>query len=347
MTQGALTIDSITKTYGSTRALDAVSTTVPGGSFTVIVGPSGCGKSTLLNIIAGLLPVDSGRIALDGEDVTRKPVGARDLGMVFQDYALYPHMSVARNIGFGLDLQRRHGDRSLTREVIDERVAEAARMVRIDELLGRRPAQLSGGQKQRVALARAVVRHPRILLLDEPLSALDAQLRSTAREELLRLHASLGTTIVMVTHDQHEALSMATHLVVMNNGRIIQAGAPGELYARPVDEFVAQFVGSPAMNVHTVEGRRLGWRPGAAVLGRSAGSADALHLHGAVEVREFAGESWTLTVLLGNQGDRVRVHCPTTAIIPEPGDRVEFAVPAAQIHEFDAQGQRLREEDAA
>lgn len=345
MTRGTLTVDGIVKTYGSTRALDGVSTIIPGGSLTVIVGPSGCGKSTLLNVIAGLLPVDAGTIALDGTVVTDKPVGDRDLGMVFQDYALYPHMSVAKNIGFGLDLERRHGDRSLTREVITERVQRASAMMQIQELLDRRPSQLSGGQKQRVALARATVRSPRVLLLDEPLSALDAQLRATAREELLRLHGALSSTIIMVTHDQHEALSMATNLVVMNHGRIIQAGSPDELYSHPVNEFVARFVGSPAMNIHTVEGRRIGWRPGAATVASSGDTtrADmaAVPLLGTVEVREFAGDSWTLTVLLDQSGDRVRVHFPRTDGVPLPGQQVRIDVPEATIKQFDAQGNSL------
>lgn len=353
MTQGNLTLDGIVKNYGSTRALDGVSTTVPGGSLTVIVGPSGCGKSTLLNAVAGLLTVDDGRISLDGSDVTTTPIGDRDLGMVFQDYALYPHMSVAKNIGFGLDLQRRHGDRTLTKELVAQRVEESARIVQIVELLDRRPAQLSGGQKQRVALARAIVRSPRLLLLDEPLSALDAQLRATARAELLRLHRTLGSTIIMVTHDQHEALSMATNLVVMDKGQIIQAGAPDELYSRPVNEFVARFVGSPSMNIHTVGGRRIGWRPRAGLLTATAPGAQQpsipgrVDLAGTVEVREFSGDAWLLTVLLDGSDDQVRVEFHGTEGVPLPGADLRISVPEAGIHEFDLQGWALTKEVAA
>jgi multiple sugar transport system ATP-binding protein len=352
MTVGNLTVEGLVKTYGSTRALDDVTSDIPGGSLTVIVGPSGCGKSTLLNIIAGLLPVDHGRILLDEQDVTTKPLGERDLGMVFQDYALYPHMTIAKNISFGLDLKRRHGDRSLTPAIIRSRVVEAAQMVRIEELLDRKPSQLSGGQKQRVALARSVVRHPRLLLLDEPLSALDAQLRATAREELLRLHSALRSTIVMVTHDQHEALSMATHLIVMNGGRIIQAGPPSELYAHPVDEFVARFVGSPAMNIHAIDGRRIGWRPGSGAVrvaedARDLPAGQAIEIDGTVDVREYSGDSWLLSVILDDADTRVRVDYPRPDNVPLPGQRVRITIPQGALHEFDHEGRTVARKVAA
>ncbi|UGQ15139.1 ABC transporter ATP-binding protein [Yinghuangia sp. ASG 101] len=262
---GGIVLRDLVKAYGDSRrpALDLPELTIPPRSFTVVVGPSGCGKSTALRLIAGLETPDAGHIAVDGDDVTDLPPGERDLSMVFQDFALYPHMTVAENVGFGLRMRARHDRRrrlvsrlasrhaptAASRTEIADKVREVCALVRLDGKEQRRPAQLSGGERQRVALARALVRGPSVLLLDEPLSALDAQLRQHARAELVRLHREFGCTAVLVTHDQLEALSMATHLVVLNGGRLAQAGTPHEVYSRPANTFVAGFLGSPAMNL--------------------------------------------------------------------------------------------------
>jgi sn-glycerol 3-phosphate transport system ATP-binding protein len=249
-----INLDGVTKRYGDHLALDVPALAIPRRSFTVVVGPSGCGKSTALRIVSGLERPTSGQVLIDGADATDRQPGERDLAMVFQDFALYPHMTVADNIGFSLKLQARHDRRGgPSRQEITDRVQESAALLRIEKLLGRRPAQLSGGERQRVAIARAIVRRPAVLLLDEPLSSLDAQLRQHARAELVRLHRELDTTVVLVTHDQGEALSMASHLVVLDAGRVVQAGPPGEVYRRPCTVGVATFLGSPAMNLHDVE----------------------------------------------------------------------------------------------
>ncbi|MCM3924016.1 ABC transporter ATP-binding protein, partial [Frankia sp. AiPs1] len=253
MTTDGITLAGIVKRYGAHPALDVPRLGVPAGSLTVVVGPSGCGKSTGLRVVAGLETPDEGRVLIDGTDVTHLPPGERGVALVFQDFALYPHMTVERNIDFGLRLAARHDRRfGPSRAEISSRVAEVCAMLGLSELRRRRPEQLSGGERQRVGLARAIVRRPAVLLLDEPLSSLDAQLRQRARAELVRLHRELGNTVVLVTHDQLEALSMGTNLVVMNRGRVIQAGPPEQVYRYPADTFVATFLGSPPMNLHSV-----------------------------------------------------------------------------------------------
>lgn len=288
----------LSKHYGSVKAVDAVDLTIPAGSLSVIVGPSGCGKSTLLKMLAGLESATSGELRLGAEVVTHKPAEDRDLAMVFQDYALYPHMTVAQNIGFGLKMTMRH-DRSsgLTRQIIAERVEKAASQLGLETMLGRRPSQLSGGQQQRVALARAIVRNPAVLLLDEPLSALDAQLRAEARSLISALHQELAATMVMVTHDQHEALSMATHLVVMQSGKIAQAGDPVTVYNEPASAYVGGFLGTPTMNFQPVGELQVGWRAEDAVLLDSAPVASGLDaggnliVVGDVRQTEFSGSN--------------------------------------------------------
>ncbi|MQY17146.1 ABC transporter ATP-binding protein [Nocardia macrotermitis] len=238
-----LRLEAVSKRFGGTSAVDEVSLDIADGEFLVLLGPSGCGKSTLLRMIAGLEEPSSGRILLDGNDITDAPAQRRDLAMVFQSYALYPHLTVAQNIAFPLRARRRR------RAWIRERVAEVAATLQLDELLGRRPAALSGGQRQRVALARAMVRDPGAFLMDEPLSNLDAKLRSATRAELIALHRRLGATFLYVTHDQVEAMTMATRIALLNAGRVEQVGAPEELYDRPRSVFVAGFLGSPPMNL--------------------------------------------------------------------------------------------------
>jgi multiple sugar transport system ATP-binding protein len=360
-------LENITKRYGNQFALDLPSLTIPRQSFTVVVGPSGCGKSTALRIISGLEQPTSGRVLINNADATGQPPGQRDLSMVFQDFALYPHMTVADNIGFSLKLRARHDRRNgPSRRDINDRVHEVALLLRIEKLLQRRPGQLSGGERQRVAIARSIIRRPAVLLLDEPLSSLDAQLRHHARAELVRLHRELDTTIVLVTHDQGEALSMASYLVVIDGGRVAQAGPPDEIYRRPATVGVATFVGSPAMNLHDVEitgqgndsqvsgpglrGQlpeppperrvRLGWRPSDATLGAVDLPRHGVFIEGILDVVEFTGDGHLLNCA-GPDG-------PWTAWLhgreqpPAVGSRVRAHVEPGRVHLFDAaSGERL------
>ncbi|MDY7106272.1 MAG: ABC transporter ATP-binding protein [Actinomycetota bacterium] len=242
-----LRLERLGKRFGPVEAVRDVSLTTAADEFLVLLGPSGCGKTTVLRMLAGLLDATTGRIRLDGRDITHAPPKERDLAMVFQNYALYPHMSVARNIAFSLRLQRR------PRDEIRARVDEAAEMLGLGDLLDRKPKELSGGQRQRVALGRAIVRQPKAFLMDEPLSNLDAKLRTATRGELTDLHRRLGTTFVYVTHDQVEAMTMATRVAVMNEGRLEQVGTPTEVFDTPATTFVAGFIGSPPMNLLPAE----------------------------------------------------------------------------------------------
>lgn len=241
-----LELSHIRKAYGATPVLDDVSLTMEAREFIAFLGPSGSGKSTLLRIIAGLESLDEGEVRLDGERIDGLPPGRRGVAMVFQHYALYPHMSVRDNMAFGLRNAR------VPKEEIEARVAEAARVLEIEAQLDKKPAQMSGGQRQRVAIGRAIVKHPKLFLLDEPLSNLDAALRMRTRVELAQLRNRVDAAFIMVTHDQAEAMTLADRIVVMNDRRIQQVGAPMEIYARPANTFVARFVGSPAMTLAPV-----------------------------------------------------------------------------------------------
>lgn len=236
-------IREVKKAFGSTQILHGVSVDIEDGQFVVLVGPSGCGKSTLLRMLAGLENITGGEISISGRVVNKVPPKDRDIAMVFQNYALYPHMTVYQNMAFSMKLA------GAPKEVMDQEVQKAARILGLEQLLHRFPRQLSGGQRQRVAMGRAIVRNPQVFLFDEPLSNLDAKLRVQMRSEIKDLHQRLKVTTVYVTHDQIEAMTMADKIVVMNHGRIEQAGAPLELYDRPANLFVAGFIGSPAMNM--------------------------------------------------------------------------------------------------
>lgn len=238
----SVSVRNARKAFGSTQILHGVSIDIEDGEFTVLVGPSGCGKSTLLRMIAGLEEIDDGEIAIGGRVVNKVPPKQRDIAMVFQNYALYPHMTVRDNMAFSLQLARAPA------EAINERVNRAASILGLSGLLDRYPRQLSGGQRQRVAMGRAIVRDPQVFLFDEPLSNLDAKLRVQTRAELKDLHQRLKTTTIYVTHDQIEAMTMADKIVVMNGGRVEQIGRPLDVYDRPANQFVAGFIGSPAMN---------------------------------------------------------------------------------------------------
>ena len=233
---------SVTKAFGSVPVIHGIDLTVDDGSFTVFVGPSGCGKSTLLRLVAGLEDVSGGTVKIGGRDVAEADPVARGIAIEFQNYALYPHMSVRQNIGFPLHMQ------GVAKSTIRERVSEAAEVLQLQELLERKPAQLSGGQRQRVAIGRAIVRNPDVFLFDEPRSNLDAELRVSMRVEIAKLHKTLGTTMIYVTHDQTEAMTLADKIVVLRAGRIEQVGTPAQLYTDPATLFVAGFIGSPRMS---------------------------------------------------------------------------------------------------
>jgi multiple sugar transport system ATP-binding protein len=239
----SLSLDGVSKRFGNVTALSDVTLRVDDGEFCVLLGPSGCGKSTLLQIVAGLDRQDKGSVLLDGKVVDELAPRERDVAMVFQSYALYPHMTVSQNLGFGLRM------RGIAKQQIQHKVQGTARLLGIEHLLARKPRQLSGGQRQRVAMGRALVRRPRLFLLDEPLSNLDAQLRINVRLELKRLHRQINTTILYVTHDQVEAMTLGDKVVVMREGRVHQVGTAESIYDRPADTFVATFVGSPMMNL--------------------------------------------------------------------------------------------------
>ncbi len=247
-------VRGVTKSFGTQPILRGIDLDIPEGSFAVLVGPSGCGKSTLLRVVAGLEEADGGTISLAGRDVTHEPPRARDVAMVFQSYALYPHLSVRENLAFGLKLRR------ASAQEIEARIREASSMLGLDALLERLPKQLSGGQRQRVAMGRAIVRRPAIFLFDEPLSNLDAALRAEVRVEIRRLHDRLSATTLYVTHDQVEAMTLADTLWVLNGGQVEQKGAPLEVYERPRSKFVATFLGSPQMNMVEAKLARQGGR---------------------------------------------------------------------------------------
>jgi ABC-type sugar transport system ATPase subunit len=243
----SVSIINVDKQYGGLTILPSLSLSIPKGSFTVIVGPSGCGKSTLLRIVAGLESTSGGQILIGDRDVTQVDAAERGIAMVFQSYALYPHMTVAQNIGFPLRMSR------VPKPEAEHRIREAAAILKLEHLLDRKPKALSGGQRQRVAIGRAIVREPDVFLFDEPLSNLDAAMRTQMRVDLAELHRKLGATMIYVTHDQVEAMTMADQIVVMNAGRIEQVGAPMDLYNKPRTEFVAGFLGAPKMNFLTGE----------------------------------------------------------------------------------------------
>jgi ABC-type Fe3+/spermidine/putrescine transport system ATPase subunit len=340
----AVELCAVGKRYGTTWAVRGVSLTVAPGEFFTLLGPSGCGKTTALRMIAGFAEPDEGEILLDGRSVAGVPPWRRDLGLVFQSYALWPHLTVFEHVAFGLR------ERRVPRAELRSRVAEALAMVGLEGMAERRPSQLSGGQQQRVALARTLVVRPRALLLDEPLSNLDAKLRAQMRVELRRLHRELGITTVYVTHDQEEAMALSTRVAVFDHGAVIQLGTPADVYRRPATRFVAEFLGAANLLPATVEpdgdGRRVKLRggpvmttdargvPGTAVLclirpetiRLSAGSGTntfAATVHGAV----YLGGRHDCELTLG-EGLRLRADLPASAATapPAPGDMVRVAI---------------------
>ncbi|QYA08635.1 ABC transporter ATP-binding protein [Agrobacterium larrymoorei] len=277
---------NVQKHYTSFHALKNINLTIEKGEFIVMVGPSGCGKSTLLKTIAGLETISSGKLMINGRDVTKEEPGDRGIAMVFQSYALYPHMTVAENMGFGLRMMKR------PKAEIDAAVKRAAGILRITEQLDKLPKQLSGGQRQRVAIGRAITRSPEVFLFDEPLSNLDAALRTQMRVELSSLHTELGSTMIYVTHDQVEAMTMASRIVVLNKGEIEQVGSPLELYANPVNHFVAGFLGAPRMNFF--DGKVMGLETEAAIV--ALDGLDQIRIPLAIEASLKTGDKVTLGV---------------------------------------------------
>ncbi|MFN3854535.1 MAG: sn-glycerol-3-phosphate ABC transporter ATP-binding protein UgpC [Phreatobacter sp.] len=357
-----LTIDGVRKDFGATRVLHGIDLTVAEGEFIVIVGASGCGKSTLLRIVAGLETATAGRIVIDGADVTRLEPKDRDIAMVFQNYALYPHMSVFENMAYGLRI------RGLPKAEIVSRVQQAADLLGLGNLLQRRPRELSGGQRQRVAMGRAIVREPKLFLFDEPLSNLDAKLRVAMRAEIKRLQRRLGVTSLYVTHDQVEAMTLGDRLVVMHEGKAVQVATPMEVWARPANTYVAGFIGAPAMNFLEAT-----LAPGgaAAVLkagptlvfadGRRslpAGTAITLGIRpehvfiggeGAVDLRVDLVEPLGAESLVHGHlpsGEEMTVRLSGT--LPEAGAILPVSLPNRHLHVFEATtGQRVNAERAA
>ena len=333
----AIEIRNINKSYGKMQALFDVDLDIADGEFVVFVGPSGCGKSTLLRSLAGLEDIDSGTIVIGGKDVSKAEPVDRDVSMVFQSYALYPHMTVFQNMEFGMKV---NGVDPAERE---KRIAEAARILQLEDYLDRKPSQLSGGQRQRVAIGRSIVKNPKAFLFDEPLSNLDAKLRVQMRVELGALHKQLNATMIYVTHDQVEAMTMADKIVVLNAGRV---GTPMNLYHKPVSKFVAEFIGSPAMNVFAPVAlaglkldpgaRYVGCRPEHfEVLPKGQGNMDAV-----VTVKEQLGGE-CLLYLAGDHDITyvARVDGDDETAI---GDTVGLGIPEHRLHQFDSDGRALR-----
>lgn len=357
-------LNNLVKTYGDDTVVNEVTLDVQEGEFVVLLGPSGCGKTTTLRMVAGLEDITSGSLTFDGRLMNGETPDRRNVGMVFQNYALYPHMTVADNLAFGLQSRRRPGSRREVRKEIRQLVAETAELLEISHVLDHRPKQLSGGQRQRVALGRALIRQPAVFLMDEPLSNLDAKLRDRVRMDLARLHERFRVTTIYVTHDQAEALTLADRVVVMNEGKISQVGTPNEIYNLPADSFVANFVGTPGMNLWTFP---FEYFPDWIKLGNSVqlssdferllGQSGQLvtlgirpeHFHpvaqvehlGAfitfrVEVVEHLGSHILVHGHLGDEKEQPIVSRLDAAMRLNRGDQVRLATPVECVHLFDA-----------
>jgi sn-glycerol 3-phosphate transport system ATP-binding protein len=323
----AIQLDRVVKRWGSARGVDGVSLTAEEGSLLVLLGPSGCGKSTTLRLIAGLEQPDSGTVMIGGADVTHLTPAQRRIAMVFQSYALFPHLSVAENIVFGLRVRR------VSRAERDARLKRVADIVGLSQLLDRKPSQLSGGQRQRVALGRSIIAEARVCLMDEPLSNLDAKLRHEMRTEIRALQQRLGMTMVYVTHDQTEAMTMADRVVLMRDGQVEQNGPPEELYSRPATAFTARFIGTPPMNLITRDGRLIGIRPEHIRLVSQDGQMAR------VKTVEHLGADSIVLCEIDGQSILVRQDGFSKA---RPGDGIRLAWAATDEHQFDsATGRRL------
>ena len=332
---GQITLEKVTKSFGDVEVIPPLDLTIEDGEFTVFVGPSGCGKSTLLRLIAGLEDTTSGTIRIDGNDATSIPPAKRGLAMVFQSYALYPHMSVRKNIAFPMRMAK------IDPAEQNRRIEQAAEALNLTDYLDRKPGQLSGGQRQRVAIGRAIVREPAAFLFDEPLSNLDAALRVGMRLEISELHKRLQTTMIYVTHDQVEAMTMADRIVVLRAGIIEQVGSPLDLYRHPRNLFVAGFIGSPRMNF--IEGAEaakydahtIGFRPEHIDVSKESGA-----WQGSVGVAEHLGSDTFFHIQKTGLAESITVRAPGEVDFRH-GDQIFLTPRADQIHRFDAQGLRI------
>ncbi|CAM3436236.1 ABC transporter ATP-binding protein [Halomonas lysinitropha] len=357
----SVTLEKLNKTFGHDHIIKNVDLQVGDGEFVVFVGPSGCGKSTLLRLIAGLESISDGELRIGDDVVNDLPPRERGVGMVFQSYALYPHMTVYENMAFGLKLAK------MAKETVDDRVMATARILQLEELLHRKPKELSGGQRQRVAMGRAMAREPRILLFDEPLSNLDASLRVQMRNEIARLHHRLGSTMIYVTHDQVEAMTLADKIVVLRDGRIEQVGSPQTLYLQPATKFVAGFIGSPTMNfmpAELLDGTQEGCRVRTPGIGELSLPQDASGKHVGVDLSlgvrpehlrlaEAEGENSFEIVnveYLGNEvyvylepkvGDTLLIHRSEAPSRWSLGQRVALVPDLEHVHLFDTEDQAL------
>lgn len=334
----SIEFQNVTKKFGDNTVISSMNLTIEDGSFTVLVGPSGCGKTTLLRMIAGIGPQTSGRVLVGGRDVTDIEPGKRGVAMVFQNYAIYPTMTVRENISFGLK------NIHMPKETIDKRVKEACSKVGMMEYLDRKPSTLSGGQRQRIALARAIVKNPEVFLMDEPLSNLDAKLRVQMRVELIELHKKLKTTFVYVTHDQVEAMSMADTIVLMDGGRIQQMASPSVMYKDPDNLFTARFIGSPSMNIRRMDdSTSFGFRPEHASIGPEKEPNAWFTTTGTITAREMLG-SETLYTIRDSAGNAFVAKRPDDDF--RAGTSVTVSVPEEHIYLFGSDGNRVRAEDA-
>ena len=348
----SIDLQNIRKAFGKLDVVHDVTLSVPDRELLVFVGPSGCGKSTLLRMIAGLEEITGGELRIGGKSMNKVPAADRGIAMVFQSYALYPHMSVAENMGFALKMM------GVGKAEIDDKVRAAARILQLETLLERKPRQLSGGQRQRVAIGRAITRSPQVFLFDEPLSNLDADLRAQMRVEIARLHDELKTTMIYVTHDQVEAMTLADRIVILNNGRIEQEGAPLHLYQQPANRFVAGFLGQPKMNFLPViaQGADLRLKQGGTVVHRRAGAAAPIAELGirpdAIAIADQGGLPAQI-VLIERLGGSSLVHTRVegldrllTVELPgtfeaAAGSQIHLAFDAAQLHAFDSSGRTI------
>ena len=327
--------EKVCKFFDKARIIEDLDLTVQDGKFTVLVGASGCGKTTLLRMIAGIGPATSGHIYMDGKEITDTPPSKRDIAMVFQNYAIYPTMTVRENIEFGLK------NKKVPKEERERLIKEYAAIVGLTEYLDRKPGTLSGGQRQRIALARAMVKKPAVFLMDEPLSNLDAKLRVQMRTELIELHNRLKTTFVYVTHDQVEAMSMADVIVLMNKGQIMQEASPEDIYNDPNNVFTAQFIGTPPMNIIDMpDGNKMGFRPEKIKI--SDAPVQGCYCHkGEIITREMLGSETLYKIDCGEYTFMAKSERPDHAM----GDKIFIHVKNEHLYFFDAEGQRIRKAD--
>lgn len=331
-----IVLENIEKSFGKTTVIKDLNLTIQDGKFTVLLGPSGCGKTTLLRMIAGIGPATSGTIYMDKEDISEIPPGKRNIAMVFQSYAIYPTMTVRENIEFCLK------NNKIPKKERDRRIEKVAKTVGLEEYLNRKPSKLSGGQRQRIALARAMVKEPAVFLMDEPLSNLDAKLRAAMRSELIQMHEELGATFIYVTHDQLESMAMADHIVLMNQGRIMQQASPEVIYNDPDNIFTAQFIGTPSTNILPVEGKNvsLGYRPEKVRISGQRDDSAAYLREGKIVTREMLGSETIYHVQI-KEG---RVVVKSLEFDYHNGDSVWIAVDQKHMYFFDSEGNRIRED---